>query len=91
MTAREAMAYGRAVVTTGVGGLADAIDDGVTGLVVPAGDAVALRLALEQLLGDVALRERLGAAAREKAAASFGWSAATAATVAVYREALGRA
>ena len=37
VAAREAMAYGKAIVTTGVGGLADAIDDGVTGLVVAAG------------------------------------------------------
>jgi len=84
VTAREAMAYGRAVVTTGVGGLADAIDDGVTGLVVPPGDAPALRRALERLLADSDLRDRLGAAAREKARAAYGWAAATAATVAVY-------
>jgi len=90
VTAREAMAYGRAVVTTGVGGLADAIDDGVTGLVVPPGDVAALRAALERLLGDPVLRERLGAAAREKARATYAWPAATAATVAVYRDALGR-
>ena len=89
VTAREAMAYGRAVVTTGVGGLADAIDDGVTGLVVPPGDVPALRAALERLLADSSLRDRLGAAAREKATASFGWPAATEATVAAYRQALG--
>lgn len=88
VTAREAMAYGRAVVTTGVGGLADAIDDEVTGLVVPPGDTAALREALERLLSNPGLRERLGAAAREKALASFAWSAATAATVAVYEGAI---
>ena len=88
VTAREAMAYGRPVVTTGVGGLADAIDDGVTGLVVPQGDIVALRAALEQLLADSALRNRLGAAGREKAHAGYSWSAATAATVAAYRDAI---
>ena len=85
VTAREAMAYGRAVVTTGVGGLADAIDDGVTGLVVPPRDVIALRAALERLLGDPVLRNRLGAAARGKAQAEFAWLAATAATVAAYR------
>ena len=56
VVAREAMAYGKAIVTTGVGGLADAIDDGVTGLVVPPGDVAALRAALERLLGDAGLR-----------------------------------
>jgi len=90
VTAREAMAYGRAVVTTGVGGLADAIDDGVTGLVVPPADVTALRQALERLLADSDLRDRLGAAAREKARAAYEWAAATAATIAVYEDVLGQ-
>jgi glycosyltransferase involved in cell wall biosynthesis len=67
MTAREAMAHGRPVVATAVGGLLDAVEDGVTGLLVPPADAGALRAALQQLLGDAALRERLGSAARERA------------------------
>jgi colanic acid/amylovoran biosynthesis glycosyltransferase len=91
VVAREAMAYGKAVVTTGVGGLADAIEDGVTGLVVPAGDVAALRAALERLLADAELRERLGRAAREKAQATYAWPAATKAMIAVYRDAAGRA
>ena len=45
MAAREAMAYGRPVVATAVGGLVDALEDGVTGLLVPPGDPVALRVA----------------------------------------------
>ena len=61
MVAREAMAYGRPVVATPVGGLADAIEDGVTGVLVePAG----LRAAVERLLTDPDERERLGVAAR---------------------------
>jgi glycosyltransferase involved in cell wall biosynthesis len=89
VAAREAMAYGRAVVTTGVGGLADAIDDGISGLVVTPGDVPGLRAALECLLADSELRGRLGAAARAKARDTFGWAAATAASIAAYREALG--
>lgn len=62
VVAREAMAHARPVVATRVGGLADAIEDGVTGLLVePAG----LRATLERLLADSELRARLGAAARE--------------------------
>jgi glycosyltransferase involved in cell wall biosynthesis len=87
-TAREAMAHGRALVTTGVGGIADAVEDGVTGVVVPAGDVTALRGALTELLADAGRRARLGAAAREKAQATFSFAAATEATIAVYRELL---
>jgi glycosyltransferase involved in cell wall biosynthesis len=88
VVAREAMAYGRPVVTTGVGGLADAVDDGVTGVVVPPCDAAALRSVLERLLADPVLRERLGLAARAKARGELAWSAATRATMGVYGDVL---
>jgi glycosyltransferase involved in cell wall biosynthesis len=88
VTAREAMAFGRAVVTTGVGGLADALDDDVTGVLVPPRDPVALRAAFTNLLTDPALRERLGAAARARAIAEFSWEKATRATILVYAEAV---
>jgi glycosyltransferase involved in cell wall biosynthesis len=65
MVAREAMAHGRPVVATAVGGLLDAIEDGVTGLLVPPRDVASLREAVERLLADPELRARLGAAARE--------------------------
>jgi glycosyltransferase involved in cell wall biosynthesis len=68
VVAREAMAYGRPVVATRVGGLVDAIEDGVTGLLV---DAAGLGATIEALLGDAELRKRLGAAAREHAVANF--------------------
>ena len=84
IVAREAMAYGRAVVATDVGGLRDAIEDDVGGLLVPPSDSVALRAALERLLGDPELRARLGAEARRVATERFGWAASTAATAAVY-------
>jgi glycosyltransferase involved in cell wall biosynthesis len=64
MVAREAMAYGRPVVATRVGGLVDAVEDGVAGLLVPAGDIPALRSALAQLLDDAARRTLLGVAGR---------------------------
>jgi glycosyltransferase involved in cell wall biosynthesis len=66
MAAREAMAHGRPVVATSVGGLVDAIEDGVSGVLVPPGDPGALREALERVLDDPGLRARLGAAARER-------------------------
>jgi glycosyltransferase involved in cell wall biosynthesis len=84
VAAREAMAYGRPVVATAVGGLRDAVEDGVTGLLVPPGDFGALRAALERLLGDAEARARLGAAARERASRELGWAASTTALRAVY-------
>ena len=90
MTAREAMAYGRPVVATAVGGLPDAIRDGETGLLVPPGDPTALREAIQRLLADADLRERLGIAARAHAEANLSWSAATAAVVSLYEQTVRR-
>ncbi len=87
VVAREAMAWGRPVVASAVGGLTDAVEDSVTGLLVPPRDVEALRTAIKRLLGDGGLRDRLGAAARDKAP-SFG--AAADALLAVYGETLRR-
>ena len=88
VVAREAMAHGRPVVATAVGGLADAVEDGVTGLLIPPRDPPALRVALERVLGEADLRRRLGATARAVACERFSWRAATEATLAAYRDAL---
>lgn len=87
MACLEAMAYGKPVVASAVGGLRDLVVDGETGLLVPPGDPAALRAALERLLGDPELRRRLGAAARERARTAFSWDAAVAATLAAYEDA----
>jgi glycosyltransferase involved in cell wall biosynthesis len=84
----EAMAHGRPVVATGVGGLRDLVLDGETGLVVPTRDPAALRAALDRLLGDPGLRRRLGSGGRERAQEHFSWDVVTEATVAAYRMAL---
>jgi glycosyltransferase involved in cell wall biosynthesis len=86
MVAREAMAYGRAVVVSDVGGLRDAIDDGVNGLLVPPRDVLALRAAVVRLLGDAELRLRLGAAARAKAQREWSLEAAGDSLRAAYAE-----
>ena len=88
VAAREAMGYGRPVVATAVGGLVDAIEDGVTGVLVPPGDVPALRGALEGLLDDPARRSELGAAARAFAEVAFAGRATGEALGAVYRDVL---
>jgi glycosyltransferase involved in cell wall biosynthesis len=81
----EAMAHGRPVVASAVGGLKDLVVDGETGLLVPPRDPQALRAALGRLLADRDLRRRLGAAGRERARERFSWDAVTDATIAAYR------
>lgn len=61
----EAAARGLPVVATAVGSVADAVVDGRTGLLVPPGDPEALAGALDRLLADPGLRDRMGTAGRE--------------------------
>ncbi len=60
----EAMAVGTAVVSTRASGIPEIIEDGVSGLLVPPGDAVALRAAIARTAGDAGLRAALAARAR---------------------------
>ena len=60
----EAMSFGLPVVATRVGGVPEAVEDGVTGRLVAPGDAPALAGALAEVLGDADLRGRWGAAGR---------------------------
>lgn len=60
----EACAAGLAIVASNVGGNPEVVAEGRTGLLVPPTDGAALQAALHALLGDAALRARLGAAAR---------------------------
>jgi len=87
VVAREAMAYGRSVVATRVGGLPDAIEDGVTGLLVPPRDPGALRTALARLLADPPLRARVGGAARAHASRTFEWDSCLGELVGAYADA----
>lgn len=66
--ALEAMAMGRPVIASRIGGLRDQIVDGETGLLTPAGDADALHAALTRLVDGADLRERMGGAARRHVA-----------------------
>jgi glycosyltransferase involved in cell wall biosynthesis len=88
MVLLEAMAHGRPVVATPVGGIPSLVDDGVTGLLVPTGDTRALRESITRLLGNPALRRKLGRAARVKVQEVAGWERVTEATLDAYASAL---
>lgn len=85
----EAMACGRAVITTDATGCRDCVRDGDNGLLVPVKDAQALTDAIGRLLDDPALRRRMGARGRQRAVEEFSLERVIEATLAVYREALG--
>jgi len=76
MAILEAMAHGRPVVATRVGDVADAVQHGRTGLLVPPGDSQALAEALALLVADPDLRRRLGDAGRRRFAHAFDIGAA---------------
>lgn len=71
--AAEAMGCEAPVVASDAGGLPEVVDDGVTGRVVPKGDANALAGAMGELLADPQLRIRMGRAGRERALRLFDW------------------
>jgi glycosyltransferase involved in cell wall biosynthesis len=66
MVVIEAMAAGRPVIASRIGGLPDILVDGETGFLVPPGDPIALRRAIEHLLADPILRERMGEAGKRR-------------------------
>jgi glycosyltransferase involved in cell wall biosynthesis len=73
----EAMAMRVPVVASNVGGIPEAVQDGLNGLLVPCGDADALAVSLARVLDDPALAVRLGAAGRQRVVDEFdarpGW------------------
>ena len=67
----QAQAAGRAVVATQAGGIPEAVEDGITGLLSPPGDAPALADNLLALIADRQRREKLGEAGRARALSRF--------------------
>jgi glycosyltransferase involved in cell wall biosynthesis len=84
----EAMAAGLPVVASRVGGLAELVVDGETGILVPPGDIPALSAALGDLVDDRELRRKLGAAGRARAEAHFDLAAFRRAHVELYEQQL---
>jgi glycosyltransferase involved in cell wall biosynthesis len=87
MALLEAMSYGLAILATAVGGVPDTVESGTQALVVAPGDPIALRRGLAELLGDPALRRRLGEAALLRAE-RFSPERVASEFAAVYRELL---
>ncbi|HET7603913.1 MAG TPA: glycosyltransferase [Gemmatimonadales bacterium] len=82
----EAMAAGRPVVATDVGGVRDAVSDGVTGLLVPSDDEAALAAAIERLREDPARAEAMGQAGRKAAMDRFSQEVVLNQLTALYEE-----
>ncbi len=70
-TCAEAMAAGKPVVASRIGGIPETVDDGVNGILVTPGNANELAEAMIALVSDPARRERMGRAGREKVASEF--------------------
>ena len=82
----EAMAMGKPVVATDVGGTREAILEGVTGFVVPPGDPEALADRIGRLVDNEAMRASMGQAARRRAGEFFSIETNVRATERLYRE-----
>lgn len=85
LTALEAMALGRPVLATTAGGLPEVVEHGVSGWLVPPQDPARLAQAIGQLMDDPALRQRLGAAGRQRAQQHFSLPTVTARLRDIYR------
>lgn len=72
LTLLDAQARGIPVVATDVGGVAEIVDDGETGYVLPYGDIDAMAAAFDRLVHDPELMEKLGSAARHRSESGYG-------------------
>ncbi|HET6150684.1 MAG TPA: N-acetyl-alpha-D-glucosaminyl L-malate synthase BshA [Polyangia bacterium] len=88
LAALEAMSCGVPVVGSRVGGVPEVVTDGETGLLAPVGDVAAMTAHVVRLLGDDALRDRFGRAARQRAATVFPLAPTVAKYEALYRKVL---
>jgi glycosyltransferase involved in cell wall biosynthesis len=88
LSVMEAMAAGRPVVATSVGGVPEMVRSGETGILVPTGDVAALSGALRQMLESPELRRRMGASAARTAAEHFDISRMAGAYERLYEEIL---
>jgi len=86
----EALAQGRPVIASRVGGIPEFVEDGRAGLLVPPREVAPLTEAMERLLGDPGLADRLGDYGRRAIVPRYTWDAVADRVDALYREVLGR-
>ncbi len=89
LPAAEAMACGTPVVATTAGALPEIVEDGVSGLLVPPGDVVALAESIRALLADPDRRRAMGEAGASRVRERFSWRRTAEETAALYEEVLG--
>lgn len=81
----EAMASGLPVVTTDTGGVGDIIENGVDGFIVPRRNSQAIADAVEKLLANPDLQEKIGKRAKEKAK-NYVWKKTTERVLNIYEK-----
>jgi glycosyltransferase involved in cell wall biosynthesis len=88
MSVLEAMAYGKPVIGSDIGGIPELVEKEVTGLLFPPGDAQALAERIGRLMGDHELRKSFGRAARQRLEREFSLQAHNRGLMRLYREAI---
>ena len=89
MSVLEAMAYGKPVVGSRMGGIPELVVDGVTGLLFEAGNTYSLQAQMNRLMGEPELRRRLGAQARQRVESEFSLSRHNTCLMDIYKSVLG--
>lgn len=82
----EAMAFSKPVIASNAGGITDVVEDGVNGMLVPSGDALALARALLAMANDEGARRRMGRNAKITVDEKFNWDKITMRLVRLYEE-----
>ncbi|MBN2183725.1 MAG: glycosyltransferase family 4 protein [Candidatus Krumholzibacteriota bacterium] len=86
----EALAVGKPVVAADIGGIPEMVEDGVNGLLFPAGDREKLAECLGRMAGDRDMRRRMGEAGRKKAEELYDTEAHYCQIIGLYNEATGK-
>lgn len=88
VAAVEACSCGIPVVASRIGGLTEVIEDGITGMLVPAKDHVQISKAIEKLIVDPELKMRMGKEARSRTEAHYNWDESVNKMLSVYKKVL---